>query len=159
MTIGAPGLGWRGQGTYLASYDFELPLRDALSDPELDPIRRALATIAIGTALDDGHLAAVELAGAARRLAADRAAGVPDEVGEGARRLRSILAAECDDYQRALWYAVSRCPPDMAADHLAWLAEVMRARASMFLAIRSSGAYMPLLPDGGSGATAQIRLL
>lgn len=145
-------------GILLARYDFELPLRDALNDSELDPVRRALASIAIGTGLDDGHLAAAELAGAARRFAADRAAGIPDEAGEGVRHLRSILAADCDDYQRALWYAVSRCPPEVAADHLAWLTELMRARASMFLAIRSSGACMPLLPQSGSGETAQLRL-
>lgn len=140
-------------GALFAGYDFELPLHDALNDPELDPIRRALASIAIGTGLDDGHLAA-----AARRFAADRAAGVSDEAGEGVRRLRSILAADCDDYQRALWSAVSRCPREVAADHLAWLTNLMRARASMFQAIRSSGACMPLLPQGGSGETAQLRL-
>lgn len=156
--MSAPGLGWRGQGMYLARYDFEFPLRDALKDAELDPVRRALASVAIGTALNDGHLAAAELAGAARQLATDRAAGVPDEAGKGARRLRFILTAECDDHQRALWYAVSRCRPDAAADHLAWLAELMRARASMVFAIRSSGACMPLLPQGGSVETAQIRL-
>ena len=82
----------------LASYDFELPLRDALADPELDPVRRALASIAIGTGLDDGHLAAAELAGAARQFATDRAAGVSDEAGEGARQLRGVLTADCDDY-------------------------------------------------------------
>ena len=143
---------------YLAWYDFELPLRDALNDPELDLVRRALAPIAVGTSLDDGHLAAAELAGAARQLATDRAAGVPDQAGEGVRRLRSILVAECDDYQRALWCTVSRCRPDLAADHLAWLAELMRARASMFLAIRGSGACMPLLPQRGSDETAHISL-
>ena len=156
--MGAPGLGWRGQGMYLTWYNFELPLSDALNDPELDPVRRALASIAIGTSLDDGHLAAAELAVAARQLSTDRAAGIPDQAGEGVRRLRSILAADCDDYQRALWYSVSRCPPDLAADHLAWLAELTRARASMFLAIRGSGAWMPLLPQCGSHETAQISL-
>ena len=145
-------------GGFLASYDFELSLRDALADPELDPVRRALASIAIGTALDDGHLAAVELAGAAWQFAADRAAGVSDEAGEGARQLRCILTEDCDDYQRGLWYAVSRCSADVAAEHLAWLVELMHARASMFRSIRSSGAWMPLLPSGASGDTAQLRI-
>lgn len=66
----------------LASYDFELPLRDALADPDLDPVRYALASIAIGTGLDDGHLTGAELAEAARQFAADRVAGVSDEAGE-----------------------------------------------------------------------------
>lgn len=145
-------------GEFLARYDFELPLRDALADPEFDLVRRALASIAIGTGLDDGHLAAAELAGAARQFAADRAAGVSDEAGEGARHLRGILAADCDDYQRGLWYAVSRCPPDIAAEHLAWLVGIMRARASMFPAIRSSGALLPMLPQGAyDKGSAQLR--
>lgn len=83
-------------GELLAAYDFELPLRDALDDPELAPVRRALAMLAIGTGLDDGHLAAAQLAQAAGRLAADRKAGVPDERGEGARAMRRILAAGGD---------------------------------------------------------------
>lgn len=159
MTGGAPGFGWRGQGNYLAGYDFELPLRDALGDPELAPERRALAALALGTGLDDGHLSALELAEAAARLAADRAGGVPDRSGQGAARLRTILDAPCDDYQRALWYAASRCAPEAAAGHLGWLAEIMRARAGMVWAIRDSGAMMPLLPQGGDRAdSAQLGL-
>ncbi|PAX06382.1 hypothetical protein [Sphingomonas lenta] len=135
-------------GALLSRYDFELPIKDALDDPEMDPTRRALAVLAIGTGLDDGHLAAAELGQAARRLADDRAAGAPDGVGEGARAVRRILAHGGDDYQRALWYAVSRCSPDVAARHLEWLAELTRARGGMFRAIQASGAYMPLLPRG-----------
>lgn len=145
-------------GGFLAGYDFELPLHDALANPGMDPVRHALASIAIGTGLDDGHLAAAELAEVARQFATDRAGGVSDGVGEGARQLRCILTADCDDYQRALWYAVSRCSIDVAAEHLAWLVELMHARASMFRAIRSSGAWMPLLPAGASGDTAQLRI-
>lgn len=130
----------------LSAYDFELPLTDALDDPELDPVRRALAALAIGTGLDDGHLAADELAQAARRLAADRVAGVPDETGEGAREVRRILAHSGGDHRRALWHAVSRLTPATAAGHLEWLARLMRARGGMFRAIRSCGALMPLLP-------------
>lgn len=108
MTTEAPEFGWRGQALYLASYDFDLPLRDALDDPELDPIRRALAALAMGTGLDDGYPAALELAEAARAHATDHGARMPD--GAGAKRLREILDTPCDDYQRAIWYAVSRCP-------------------------------------------------
>lgn len=159
MTAGAPGVGWRGQATYLAWYDFELPLRDALNDAELAPERRALAALALGTGLDDGHLSALELAEAAARLAVDRAAGVPDETGQGAARLRTILDAPCDDYQRALWFAVSRCAPDAAGGHLHWLAEFMQKRAAMVWAIRDSGAMMPLLPQGRDGTdSAQLGL-
>lgn len=146
-----------GVGALLSAYDFELPLRDALAAPELDPIRRALAVLAIGTGLDDGYLAAAELAQAARRLAADRAAGVLDGAGEGARAVRRILAHDGDDYQRALWYAVSRLSPDAAAGHLLWLAELMRTRGGMWRAIQASGAYMPLLPrSGGDVGSAQL---
>lgn len=94
-------------------------------------------------------MATLELAEAAQQLAADRAAGVPDGAGQGAGRVRTILGAPCDDYQRALWYAVSRLSPEIASGHLRWLAEFMHARAAMFRAIQGSGAYMPLLPRGG----------
>lgn len=82
------GEGWGkpvglGVADLLWGYDFELPLRDALNDPGLDPARRALAALAIGTSLDDGHLAALELAQAAEQFAADRQAGVSDEAGRG----------------------------------------------------------------------------
>lgn len=130
----------------LYGYDFELPLRDALNDPGLDPTRRALAVLAIGTKLDDGHLAALELAETAGQLAADREAGVSDEAGQGAARIRTILGALCDDYQRALWFAVSRHAPETAAGHLRWLAKVMGDRAAMFRVIRENRAGMPLLP-------------
>ena len=135
-----------GVAAMLYGYDFELPLRDALDDPGLEPTRRTLATLAIGTRLDDGHLAALELAEAAEQLAADREAGISDEAGQGASRIRTILGAPCDDYQRAIWFAVSRHTPETAAGHLRWLAELMHGRAAMFRAIRGSHACMPLLP-------------
>ena len=145
-----------GAATWLAGHEFELPLRDALGDPELDPVRRALAVLAIGTGLNDGHLAAAELSDAARQLAADRHAGIADSQGRGAAEIRRILQAPCDDYQRALWYAVSRCSTDAAVGHLAWLAALMAGRAAMFRAIRDAGATMPLLPRNDTGESAQL---
>jgi hypothetical protein len=136
----------------LTGYDFELPIRDALDNPELDPTRRALGVLGMGTGLDDGHFAALELAEAAAQLTTDRAGGVPDAAGQGAARLCTILDAPCDDYQRALWHAVSRCAPEAAAGHLEWLAELMRTRAGMWRVIQATGAYMPLLPRAGNDA-------
>lgn len=144
----------------LYGYDFDLPLTDALDDPELAPERRALAALAIGTALDGGHTAAAELAEAVRQLAANREAGVPDGIGEGARAVRRILREPGSDYPRALWYAVSRCSPRVAAEHLAWLAELMLARGAMVHVLLASGAFLPLLPgaiDDGSGS-AQLAI-
>lgn len=136
----------------LIGYDFELPLRDALDDPGLDPVRRALAVRAMGTGLDTGYYAAAELLEAARLLAADRAAGIPDEQARGAARLREVLAGSCG-YQQVLWYGVARGGLRAVAEHLAWLAGLMRARAGMFAAIRNAGAAMPLLPGvGDAGA-------
>lgn len=147
-----------GVAAMLYGYDFELPLRDALNDPGLEPARRALAALAIGTRLDDGHLAALELAEAAEKLAADRKAGISDEAGQGAARVRTILSASCDDYQRALWYAVSRQAPEAAAGHLRWPAGLMHGRAAMFRVTRDSRACMPLLPEVVvEGNTAQLR--
>lgn len=134
----------------LRGYDFEFPLRDALDDPELDPVRRALAVHAMGTGLDTGYYAAAELMEAVRLLAADRARQVPDGQGRGAARLRDILDGGCG-YQRALWHAVARSGARRAAEHLEWLAELMRTRAAMFTAIRDAGAAMPLLPGLGGG--------
>ena len=103
----------------------------------------------MSTGLDDGHLAAAELLEAAEQLARDREAGTPDGEGRGAAELRAILQAECDDYQRALWFAVSQLPLDAAVEHLRWLTDLMGDRAGMFRAIQSSGAMMPLLPGSG----------
>lgn len=99
------------------------------------------------------------MAEAARQLTTDRARGVPDGVGRGTAGIRTILGAPCDDYQRALWYAVSRCAPEQAAGHFEWLAELMRARAAMVWAVRDGGALMPLLARGGGDlGSAQLRI-
>lgn len=148
MIAGEPGFEWLDAGAYLASYAFELPLRDALDDPELDPVRRALAALGMGIGLDHGYLAAGELLEAMRLIADDRAADVPSGQGRGANLLRDILDTPGDDYQRSLWYAVSRCGIDAAAEHLAWLVATMYARGAMFRAIRDARVAMPLLPGG-----------
>ena len=142
----------------LFGYSFDLPLADALDDPDLAPVRRALAALAIGTGLSDDHVAAAELAKAAARLAMDRAAGVPDEAGEGAREIHAILRKPGCDFPRALWYAVSRSSPRDATEHLSWLVDLMRARAAMLHVMLDSGALLPLLPRGSADDDGSARL-
>ena len=48
--------------SYLATYDYNLPLRDAERDPELSPRRRMLAAIGCHVALDSGYYDAQSLA-------------------------------------------------------------------------------------------------
>ncbi|HEX8555525.1 MAG TPA: hypothetical protein VF695_12520 [Sphingomonas sp.] len=92
----------------------------------------ALAVLGMGMGLDTGDFAAAELLEAVSRLAADRAGGTLElQRGDGPL-LCDILDGTGCDYQRALWYAVSRCGMEAAVSHPGWLTELMRARAGMF---------------------------
>src|SRR3546814_17178663 len=63
---------------YLATFDFNMPLIDAVNDPDLAGMRSAIAALALGEGLDSGYYEARELAevflDAAREATAEIAA-------------------------------------------------------------------------------------
>lgn len=127
------------QAHYLAGYDYNLGLRDALDDRDLEPARRLLAGRSFATTLDDGYYSVAELREAVALLVADRDAGVEDGESVGAPRLAQLLDGAGDDYQRALWYLLSDGDLAEALAHLRWLEALMRGRAAMFRATSAAG--------------------
>ena len=134
------------QAHYLAGYDYNLGLRDAFDDRDLEPARRVLAGRSFATTLDDGYFAVAELREAVSLLVADRDAGVDDGDGVGAERLGQVLDGAGDDYQRALWYTLSDGDLGEALAHLVWLEAVMRGRAAMYRVTSAAGAETAALP-------------
>lgn len=132
------------QKLFLQSYDFNLPLHDAIADPALSVARRMLAGAAIPQGLNDAHYSTVELFEAFELLVADRRQRISN--GRGAERVQEILAADGDDFQRRIYYVVSELDVFEAMTDLAWLAELTRARAEMYRVLRAAGVPMPLIP-------------
>ena len=93
-------------------FDLDLTLRDASLDPANRATRRMLAAAAIGTEVNDGYYAAVELREAVQWV---------HEGEPGAKlKLSMILGNQCDDYQRCLYFILAgrgivhseRSPPE-----------------------------------------------
>jgi len=85
--------------TLLDQFDLDIALRDAACDPDLRPQQRVVANLCLGMGIDDAYLSVRELA-----QAVDWAHhGVP----EGRAKLAAILSNACDDFQRAVYYALA----------------------------------------------------
>ena len=135
------------------NYDYDLPLLDALNDPELSPDRRVLAGSLIGEALDKAYLSVGELEEAFSTLANDHARGVGD--GEG----RAMIEAILDDrvpLQMRLWYALHETELTQAAQDLGWLKALAYRRGRMCAVVQE--AKLPArywtTAEGRSGLTA-----
>ena len=116
---------------YLATFDFNLPLVDAVNDPDLADVRSELAALALGEDLDGGYYQSQELAEAFLEAACEANAGVTDAHSPARERLADMLERN-SPYQRCLFDAVASLPLADAASHLAWLTGVMRERADMY---------------------------
>ena len=116
---------------YLAGYDFNLPLMDAVNDPDLEDMRSQLAALSLGEGLDGGYYESQELAEAFLDAAREANAGVTDPGSPARDRLVDLLNRG-SPYQRRLFDAVAAFPLADAASHLVWLAGVMRDRADMY---------------------------
>lgn len=116
---------------YLASFDFDLPLVDAVNDPDLAEVRSELAARALGEGLDGGYYAAQELAEAFLEAAREANAEITDPNSPARNRLVEILDRN-SPYQHALFDVVATLPLADAASHLVWLTGVMRDRADMY---------------------------
>lgn len=101
-------------------FDLDLTLRDASLDPANRATRRMLAAAAIGTEVNDGYYAAVELREAVQWV---------HEGEPGAKlKLSMILGNQCDDYQRCLYFILAGRGIVQMLDDLMWLEELLEAR-------------------------------
>ena len=129
---------------YLSSYDFNLPLLDAFADENLSLSRRLLAGVAMSQGLDFAYYSTMQLLQAFQQLEVDRREGNAD--GRAAAMFKDILEAEGCDYQRRVYYLVSDLELFVALGDLAWLVDLLDARAQMFRVFRELGATVPAIP-------------
>jgi len=124
---------------FLATYDFNLPLNDAATDPGLPAIRRRLARLGASEGLDDGVHAAQEMADVFLHAAREHNAGIHRDDSRARVRMRDLLTRRVD-YQRELFDELYMLPLSDAAAHLCWLAELMKQRADMYAPVRAARA-------------------
>ena len=130
--------------SWLAHYDYDLPLEDAARDPELGERRRLLAGIGAGTRLDGGYYDTQALADILLGRAREENDGVPPGQSREADRLAELIENDTTGYQRALYRAVANVPSADAAADLCWLAGLMRQRADMYRPLQAMGVHPPL---------------
>ncbi len=104
----------------LDQFDLDIALRDAACDPDLRPQQRAVANLCLGMGIDDAYLSVRELAQAVDWVHH----GVP----EGRAKLAAILSNACDDFQRAIYYALAGRGVVEMLDTLDWLSALLKAR-------------------------------
>lgn len=113
---------WGGAEAPFAELD--QPLLSLTVDPSSHPLVRALAGLCIGIGLDDAALSASELLEAMEEFWADGR-----YVGS---RLSAILANECDDFQRSLFFVtVGRARP-MVKEMFSILIAALHQRVEMW---------------------------
>ncbi len=120
----------------LEGYDYDLPLMDALNDPELPAFRRVLAGALLGEGLDVGYFATQEMAEAYTDLWSDSRKGV--RYGEGYLAFEAILKDK-NPLQMRLWYLT--CERDLFAtmQDMMWLKILAHRRGAMARVIRETG--------------------
>lgn len=132
--------------TYLATYDYNLPLRDAERDPDVSVRRRMLAAIGCHAALDSGYYDAQALAACLLDVAARANEGPGSDPYTASERLADLLSRDDLGFQKALHRVVAVAPAADAAADLCWLTELMGQRADMARPLRAMG-LNPALPD------------
>ncbi len=137
----------------MKSYDYDLPLLDALNDPELSPDRRVLAGSLIGEALDKAYLSVGEMEEAFSTLANDLARNVHD--GEGRAMVEAILADRLP-LQMRLWYVLHETELTQAAQDLGWLKALAYRRGRMTAVMQEANlpARYWTTAEGRGGPTA-----
>lgn len=120
----------------LQGYDYDLPLMDALNDPQLSPDRRVLAGATLGVNLSTAYYAVTEVEEAFAQLADDQDQG--RAIGEGYLALEAILEAR-SPYQMKLWHLISDMSLDQSVSDLRWLKMTVYQRARMANAVSEAG--------------------
>ena len=129
-------------------FDVEIALRDASIDPHVRPSRRAIANLCLGVGFEDAYYSVRELREAIGLIHGG------ERVGRS--KLADILANGCDDFQRAIYYALAGRGVVLVIDDLLWLEAVLKQRGEAAAALLARGCRtMPLLnpyvaeaPDG-----------
>lgn len=137
----------------MKSYDYDLPLLDALNDPELSPDRCVLAGSLIGEALDKAYLSVGEMEEAFSTLANEVARNVHD--GEGKAMIDAILGDRVP-LQMRLWYLLHETELTQAAQDLGWLKSLAYRRGRMTAVMQEANlpARYWTTAEGRSGPTA-----
>jgi hypothetical protein len=120
----------------LDGYDYELPLMDALADPDLPVRRRLLAGATVGIGLDIVHFAVSEMTEAFWLLKDETERG--KNCSEGYLMLEAILE-EKNAFQMRLWHLLDETPLNDAAYDLAWLKALTYQRGQMANSVRKAG--------------------
>ncbi len=132
----------------LDAFDLDIGLRDASCDPEVLPVRRAIATLCIGVDVDDAWLSVRELR---------EAVSLVHEGAEGSKaRLAAILSNPCDDFQRAIYYCLAGRGVAQMTGAMDWLLGILKARGRTAAWLSRSGLrrknlvspYVAEAPDG-----------
>ena len=137
----------------MRGYDYDLPLRDVLNDPETSDDRRVLAGATIGIGLDTAYLAISELEEAFATLANDVSNGVRQ--GEGRKDIGAILHDK-NPFQMRLWYLLYDTPIGQAQAELAWLKSLTYRRGRMAKVMRDEKLSVTYATDAAlcDGVTA-----
>ncbi len=101
-------------------FDLDITLEDASVDVENAPTRRAIAALSIHCPVEDAYYSVREV----RDSVAEVHAGEPG----GKAKLARLLANACDDYQRAIYYALAGRGVVAMLDDLEWLETLLRVR-------------------------------
>lgn len=129
-------------------FDLDLDLRDEAVNLGNSAGQRMLANAAMGVEPEDAYYATRELLEAVREV----------HFGEpkGKARLASILANDCDDFQRCLYYCLAGRGVVGMMDDLDWLVAKLETRAKLGIKLSRmkhpvlplSPAYLAACPDG-----------
>lgn len=122
---------------FLGTVDLDITLRDVALDPLNSPTRRMIANAAIGVEPEDAYYSTGELLEAVQ--------WVHEGQPGGKARLARLLANQCDDFQRCLYYAIEGRGVVQMMDDLEWLKTLLQARAQMCLRYARAGeSFVPL---------------
>lgn len=132
-------------------FDLDLTLKDASLDPNVRVSRRIVAGICIGMPFEDAYYSVRELREAIEWIHE----GEP----KGKAKLTTILGNQCDDFQRAIYYALAGKGIVLILDDLLWLEELLNIRGEFAGELhRMKRPTMPLIspyvaaePDGPVG--------
>ncbi len=101
-------------------FDLDIVLRDVSCDANVMPVRRAIAALCIGMDIDDAFYSVRELR--------EAVALVLDGAQDGREKLVGILGNRCDDFQRAVYYALAGRGVVEMLEALDWLGVILKAR-------------------------------
>lgn len=137
---------------HLDPLDLDIVLSDASLETvdaygeAVRPARRAIAALSIGVGANDAFYSVLELE--------DVLTAIGNGIAGSQARLATILGNRCDDYQRAIYYALAGRGTDAMLEDLRWLLDILAARGTVdaFHAVRAPRSpYVTSRADGPVG--------